>query len=229
MTNHTTVTILEGQSCLEGQSGADAERARRAGAVALDGGWALAADVAVAATEALIDAVGTGVAIASARVATGLDGDVADALIATVEREGRVVRQEARVVLPGQIVADPAAESVARILSAAGLRPPGLVELREQTGLPAKRLAAVLAELRTAGSVVAAGDLWFEAHAVAGAVDLARVFLAEGPKGIGELRDLWGVGRRHALALAAHLDAGGITRRVGDTRVLRRGAASTSG
>ena len=207
----------------------DAERARRAGAVALDGGWALAADVAVAATEALIDAVGTGVAIASARVATGLDGDVADALIATVEREGRVVRQEARVVLPGQIVADPAAESVARILSAAGLRPPGLVELREQTGLPAKRLAAVLAELRTAGSVVAAGDLWFEAHAVAGAVDLARVFLAEGPKGIGELRDLWGVGRRHALALAAHLDAGGITRRVGDTRVLRRGAASTSG
>ena len=207
----------------------DGERARRAGAVLLDGGWALAADVAAAATEALIDAVGAGVAIASARVSTGLDGEVADALIATVEREGRVVRQGSRVVLPGLIAADPAAESVARILSAAGLRPPGLVELCEQTGLPAKRLAAVLAELRTAGSVVAAGDLWFEAHAVAGAVDLARALLAEGPKGIGELRDLWGVGRRHALALAAHLDAGGITRRVGDTRVLRRGGASTRG
>jgi hypothetical protein len=40
---------------------------------------------------------------------------------------------------------------------------------------------------------------------------------------LGELRDLWGVGRRHALALAAHLDASGLTRRVGDRRVLRRG------
>lgn len=41
---------------------------------------------------------------------------------------------------------------------------------------------------------------------------------------ISELRDLWGVGRKHALALAAHLDRSGLTRREGDARVLRRGA-----
>ena len=39
---------------------------------------------------------------------------------------------------------------------------------------------------------------------------------------IGELRDLWGVGRRHALAIAAHLDASGLTAREGDRRALRR-------
>jgi hypothetical protein len=42
--------------------------------------------------------------------------------------------------------------------------------------------------------------------------------------GIGALRDLWGVGRRQAVALAAFLDASGLTRREGDVRVLRRGA-----
>jgi len=48
--------------------------------------------------------------------------------------------------------------------------------------------------------------------------------LRAAPMTIGELRDLWGVGRRHALALAAHMDAGGITLRRGDVRVLRRSA-----
>jgi hypothetical protein len=42
---------------------------------------------------------------------------------------------------------------------------------------------------------------------------------------LGALRDLWGVGRRHAVALAAHLDASGLTRRPGDARALRRGEA----
>ena len=69
-----------------------------------------------------------------------------------------------------------------------------------------------------------AGGLWFDAEAAAAA--RARAIAAIGPEGmtIGALRDLWGVGRRHALALAAHLDASGATLRRGDVRVLRRGA-----
>ena len=47
---------------------------------------------------------------------------------------------------------------------------------------------------------------------------------ASGPMTIGALRDLWAVGRRQAIALAAHLDASGLTRRQGDRRALRRGA-----
>ena len=101
-----------------------------------------------------------------------------------------------------------------------------MTELAEQTGLAPQRLSAVLAELRDAGTVVSAGELWFDAEAVARAVEAARRFLADGPKGIGELRDLWEVGRRHALVLAAHLDAIGVTRRAGDHRVLRRSAST---
>jgi selenocysteine-specific elongation factor len=83
-----------------------------------------------------------------------------------------------------------------------------------------------LAELRERGTIVAAGDLWFDAKAATAAAEAARPLLSQGPKGIGELRDLWGTGRRHALALAAHLDAIGMTRRVGDNRVLRRRAGT---
>jgi hypothetical protein len=76
--------------------------------------------------------------------------------------------------------------------------------------------------LRAAGRAAPAGDLWFDAGALADAADRARPALAAGPMRVAELRDLWGVGRRVALALAAHLDATGVTVRRGDERILRR-------
>jgi selenocysteine-specific elongation factor len=85
-------------------------------------------------------------------------------------------------------------------------------------------LTTLLAILRDEGRVVHAGELWFDAAAAAGAREQAAEALGEGPLGLGELRDLWGVGRRHAMALAAYLDESGLTRRQGDVRVLRRGA-----
>ena len=200
------------------------EQAGRIGATSLDGGWALAPDIADTAGHALRAAIGQGLSVAAARAATGLEGDVADALLETLERQLLLRRDGTRVLPPGQVATDPAGEVVARLLADAGLHPPGMVELGEQSGLQPQRLVAVLTELRAAGTLVAAGDLWFDAQAAAGAVDAARQLLANGPAGIGELRDLWAVGRRHALALAAHLDATGVTRRVGDARVLRRGA-----
>ena len=151
---------------------------------------------------------------------------MADALIATLERLGQLRRDGGRVLPPGRGAADEATQAIAALIAQAGLRPPGIVELGEQTGLPAKRIAAVLAELRERGTIVAAGDMWFDARAANAAAEAARNVLAEGPTGIGQLRDLWGTGRRHALALAAHLDAIGMTRRVGDTRVLRRRAGT---
>jgi hypothetical protein len=72
---------------------------------------------------------------------------------------------------------------------------------------------------------VRAGDVWFDADAAAGAREHARLALASGPMTLAALRDLWGVGRRHAAALAAHLDASGLTRRRGEARELRRGGA----
>jgi selenocysteine-specific elongation factor len=53
---------------------------------------------------------------------------------------------------------------------------------------------------------------------------LARVrahLAAHGKVTVAEVRDLFGTSRKYVLALLEHLDAQGITRRVGDERVLR--------
>jgi selenocysteine-specific elongation factor len=116
-------------------------------------------------------------------------------------------------------------EAVAGALAAAGLRPPPVAALAARVGLSAAETGATLRHLRAGGRAVRAGDLWFDAAAAAGARAHAREALASGPMTLGALRDLWGVGRRHAAALAAHLDASGLTRRQGDARALRRGEA----
>jgi selenocysteine-specific elongation factor len=195
-----------------------------AGGEALAGGWVVGRDLAVAARAAVAARLGDGLAAGEARRATGLDGEVADALIATLEQEGALRREGGRVLPPGRPAPDPVAAAVAGLLRGAGLRPPAAAELVEETGLEPERLAAILTDLRDRGEVVAAGDLWFDAGAASDAAARAEAALVAGGLGIGELRDLWGVGRRHALALAAYLDGTGLTRRVGDVRVLRGSA-----
>jgi len=81
--------------------------------------------------------------------------------------------------------------------------------------------------LEAAGSLVRLGD----DHAVSrAAYDGARELLlaecaAAGHISLGRFRDLVGCGRRDAQLLLERLDADGVTRRVGDARVLRRGAS----
>jgi selenocysteine-specific elongation factor len=125
---------------------------------------------------------------------------------------------------PREAAPPPGLDAVAAALAAAGLRPPAPRELAREAGVTPQEAAAALARLREEGRAVRAADLWFDATAAAGARERARQALASGPMGIGALRDLWGIGRRHAVALAAFLDASGLTRREGDVRVLRRGS-----
>jgi selenocysteine-specific elongation factor len=44
---------------------------------------------------------------------------------------------------------------------------------------------------------------------------------AEGKITVAEVRDLFSTSRKYALALMEHLDAQGVTKRVGDERVLK--------
>jgi len=50
---------------------------------------------------------------------------------------------------------------------------------------------------------------------------------AEGEVTLARLRDELGTSRKFAQALLEHMDANGITRRIGDERVLRRRAKPT--
>jgi selenocysteine-specific elongation factor len=195
-----------------------------AGAVLL-GPRAVDPEVAARARAALCAAAARGpVPLATVPAVTGLAPPAAEALADALVREGILAREGRRLVASGR-VRDPAVEEVARVLAAAGLRPPGPSELAERAGLDRRELLAALAALCGDGRAVRAGDLWFDAAAAESARRAAERALAAGPRSLGELRDLWGVGRRHALALAAHLDRSGLTRRQGDLRVLRRGAA----
>ena len=123
---------------------------------------------------------------------------------------------------------DPALANVAAALAEGALSPPSPVELAGRLGVSEPRVAVLLAALCDTGRAVAAGGMWFDSRAADRARAEAERALAGGTMGLGELRDLWGVSRRHALALAEHLDAAGVTRRMGEARVLRRGARSGS-
>lgn len=109
-----------------------------------------------------------------------------------------------------------------RLLTAAGLGALTSRRLAELSRLDEDALRAALADLREAGRARRIGELWFDEAALDRAWASARPLLEAGPAGIAELRDAWGVGRRHALAIAGHFDERGLTRREGDRRVLRR-------
>ncbi len=195
------------------------------GATVIAGRWRVASDRVEAAQERVRAAVAAGaVPWATAIAASGLVGDAADSLLTSLVEEGTLVREGTHVRAPGERTRDPVADAVAGVIVAAGRQPPGLVDLAEETGLGVERLNAILVTLREEGRVVAAGELCFAAEVFASARDAAVAALSDQPLTIGALRDLWGVGRRHALALATGLDAAGVTRRVGDERVLRRSA-----
>jgi selenocysteine-specific elongation factor len=86
--------------------------------------------------------------------------------------------------------------------------------------------AAAVAALVEQGRAVRAGrDLAFTAAAFAAARDAAvDIAGAGGSVTLAQLRDRLGISRKYAQALLEAMDANGITRRVGDERVLRRKA-----
>jgi selenocysteine-specific elongation factor len=91
-----------------------------------------------------------------------------------------------------------------------------------------RRLARVLEEQ---GRLVRVGDGWAVSpaayeHARRVVVDECR---RSGRITLARYRDLLGVGRRAAQLLLERLDADGVTRRVGDERVLRRGRRGGEG
>ena len=83
--------------------------------------------------------------------------------------------------------------------------------------------AEILALLVDEGRVVRAGDtVVFAASAYRQMADavVERIKTA-GPIAVGDVRDMFGTSRKYALALLEHLDRQRVTRREGDTRVLR--------
>jgi selenocysteine-specific elongation factor len=133
-----------------------------------------------------------------------------------------VERRGPKLVLPGTTASlgarAEAAAAVERELSGAGLA---------VTKVDDAELARFL---EADGRLVRVGDGFAVA---AGAYEVARDLVVTECRAAGEitlarLRDLAGVGRRDAQLLLERMDADGLTRRIGDRRVLRRRASDPS-
>jgi selenocysteine-specific elongation factor len=127
-------------------------------------------------------------------------------------------RRGSRLYLPGGKRASAGGEHVLAELAAAGPNPikvddATLARLLEQEG-----------KLVRLGDGLALGKDAYE-HARAA---LVAECTAAGSITLARFRDLLGVGRRSAQLLLERFDADGLTRRIGDERVLRRAAARSS-
>ncbi len=101
-------------------------------------------------------------------------------------------------------------------------------DLVEELPLPADDAWAVLAQLDRSGRIARLPDgIAVSGEAYAEAVRIVRALCAEhGDVALAQVRDATGSSRKVVQALLERMDADGITRRTGDVRILRRGAAT---
>jgi selenocysteine-specific elongation factor len=137
--------------------------------------------------------------------------------------EGRVEEREGVVSRPGHRVEmddrDGAAASLLELLGRQPFAPPSLTEALLQTGASPE----VVRALGQRGDIVRVNDdIAFTRDAYQAAVAIVReIVSSSGSITVAQLRDRMGASRRPVLALLEHLDAQRVTRRIGDSRVLR--------
>jgi selenocysteine-specific elongation factor len=151
----------------------------------------------------------------------GPPGRWRDAFLASLPVERRGSRVYAAGVVPRIGEYRRVAERLVQRLEAAGLAP---LALQPESGLPDAEFRALARELERSGQAVfVRPDLAMAPEAYekvrTALVDACR---AEVRVSLGAYRDLLGISRKLAEALLKHFDASGLTRRIGDDRVLRR-------
>ena len=156
--------------------------------------------------------------VAEARTATELDARLADALLAALagEEDPKIRFGEAGVSLPDTDEVPPElekeAEGLLKALRRAGAEPPA-------TGVtPAAHLL-----LKRGDAVRLADGLFASAEAAEAILEEVKAACQEGGEvSLADFRDRMGTSRKYAQAWLEYSDAVGVTRRVGDARILTR-------
>ena len=153
--------------------------------------------------------------VAEARTVTTLDARLSDALLA--DMAGDVLRiDDAGVRLPDAGEAPPEMEQEAEVL----------LESLRQTGVepPAMVATSAMRLLLKRGQVVRLNGGLFAASDVAGAVleEIKSACREEGEVSLSGFRDRMTTSRKYAQTWLEYADEAGVTRRVGDARVLTR-------
>jgi selenocysteine-specific elongation factor len=111
--------------------------------------------------------------------------------------------------------------NVLQKILAGGLAPPTEKELLTELGARPEALQAILTVCVEDLSLVAlGGGFYYTPAALEKARDLCTALLRQGPATVSQLREVWGVSRKHGIPLCEYFDGRGITVRSGDLRHL---------
>jgi selenocysteine-specific elongation factor len=153
-------------------------------------------------------------------------------------RDGRVVRDGGMLRLPSHQARlnrddERLWERVRPLLSADGLRPPRVRELASELDMEPEKLTRFLRRVERFGRVApVAPNRFFLPETVRELAELAASLAAESPEGSFTaiaFKDRSGIGRNLTIEVLEYLDRVGATRRIGDARVVVRGASELFG
>lgn len=148
----------------------------------------------------------------------GVSAAAFPAVVKGLVEDGQVVERDGSLAAPGHKVAVKD-DGLVRLLDENPLAPPSLAEAMQKTGVTSEMVRA----LAQRGDVVrVSDDVVFSKHGFELAVALVKEIVArDGSVTVAQLRDRMSASRRPVLALLEYLDAQHVTRRVGDSRILR--------
>jgi selenocysteine-specific elongation factor len=115
-----------------------------------------------------------------------------------------------------------AKEKMEKIFREAGFAPPTFSQAEEQfeNSASARKMASLLIEEGTLQKI--SPTLAYHKDSLEVAIAKTRDFFTNSDKlGVGDLKDILGISRKHAVPLLEHFDRFGLTTRVGDHRVLK--------
>ena len=168
---------------------------------------------------------------AARRILRGRAADLAPVYFGWLEAQKVLTVQGDQVTLPGrsaQLTGEESKLSTAVVekFDRGGLTPPSPGEVARELNAKPQILDGVIRHLVTRGQLVRLPDgLILAASAVAG---LKRDLLATSWDrfSVADFKDRFGLSRKWAIPLLEHLDSTGVTRRLGDERLVVRPGAS---
>jgi selenocysteine-specific elongation factor len=162
------------------------------------------------------------------RAAAQLDRTLANAMVARMRAQGRLIDTKGRLARPEHSVQFQGADAdhsraIEQLFIEQPFRPPGIEQLREKTAADEATVNRILSALRQQQKLVRVeGGLLFHRDAIARAKDLLLEYLQrEGRLESVKFKYLLDTTRKFALPLLDHFDHVGVTRRVGNTRHLK--------
>ncbi|HEY9519869.1 MAG TPA: SelB C-terminal domain-containing protein, partial [Gemmatimonadales bacterium] len=164
-----------------------------------------------------------GMSLETLRKSLRAPAEVADTILQGMVRRGELTAGDGMIAIPGfvprLVAGDAALTRVISLLDAAGLEPPTVEELERQTGL-----AGLLTVLRFAardGRIVAVeSNRFFSSSVLTQFLTVVKEIGASGPLTPPMVRERTGLSRKFLIPLLEYADRAGVTRRVGDARVI---------